>query len=1002
MEPITTAWMMSTLIGGWLGNRGDFWLCKGTNQLYKRIKENISEPANHHIQRAIRKSYLKATLMAIKHIQSQRNKFKLFDRRWRNVEELSKYIQNQIDSTESANSFIRKSELDHSHREILFPKNVPSSDRMKVIIYNLKQSIIQELEGNRRMIESALQECIMEGWKEERKEMDFYKLTCAFFKQELKENTELAAYIQTEYLDSIQSELGEVKFNIQTLSENLNVFLEEYKEVLPLLKEIYISIEEVKEVLSDLPQKTANIVLKGINEQAITSSQICVLEKYQKFINDINALTDEITSLNSQVESVKIAITKVDEHTQSILQINIENLENQILQKSTQQSLLQNSFEDFVKSVIQLAKLFTNTSPEEFHESPRLKKARELYEGGKYEELYDTLIETEIDEELKSAQEKKESLVAELLIKAQTAILIKHDGWFEEADRLYEKANSNVKSFKGFYQHANFLFSHNKLSKAKQLYTESLLYAEDDINKAILMNYLALIHRERNQISKAQKKYQKAVVLLEKLAKNKPNLHAPLLALTFYNLASLQWDTYKEDEAEKYAQKALQIYRKHERLGEKSFLPQIGKVLCFLGNNKINKKEFQNAEKYYKEANEIFRILSKESPKEYLTSYASSLNNFARIAKDRMNKRHSYRIQQKVIEMYRELSKTKSNVYLINLAEAMNNMGKMMIKSFSPYADYMFEESLNLYRTLNKLNSNIYLVNIAEILTHRSSYKTTVKHDYLGAKEFLFESLDIYEKLSYKDPKNFLFQRNQTKIKLHALNIKITLTKDEEEKYLKILRRLKDMPQNDPGVLDETIYTYHNLINNQKSLGKNEEQLLSRRKCIEIYNELAEKGQKKFILFKAQEMESLAEELKEQNKFQDAELLYKEALEIRRVLVKEDPINNLTDIADLLRGLGDTQCKLNKITQAEKNLTAGLDAINRLPEVYNSSKPFRLGESNTSLAVFYKYVKVDNEKSKQFALNAISNYTVDKDKYFILIPKWFHQANNILNSLQSN
>ena len=76
MEPITTAKFIAILYTGWLGNRADHWLCKGANTIYARIKSNINEPANHHIQRAIRKSYLQATMMAVKHIESQRKWYK--------------------------------------------------------------------------------------------------------------------------------------------------------------------------------------------------------------------------------------------------------------------------------------------------------------------------------------------------------------------------------------------------------------------------------------------------------------------------------------------------------------------------------------------------------------------------------------------------------------------------------------------------------------------------------------------------------------------------------------------------------------------------------------------------------------------------------------------------------------------------------------------------------------------------------------------------------------
>lgn len=35
MEPITTAWMMSTLLSGAIGNRFDYLLCEGSNKIYK-------------------------------------------------------------------------------------------------------------------------------------------------------------------------------------------------------------------------------------------------------------------------------------------------------------------------------------------------------------------------------------------------------------------------------------------------------------------------------------------------------------------------------------------------------------------------------------------------------------------------------------------------------------------------------------------------------------------------------------------------------------------------------------------------------------------------------------------------------------------------------------------------------------------------------------------------------------------------------------------------------
>ena len=70
----------------------DYWLSTGANRLYERIKTNLNEPANHHIQRAIRKSYLQATLMAVAYIQKQKNRFSLSDRSWANLDEIKSFV----------------------------------------------------------------------------------------------------------------------------------------------------------------------------------------------------------------------------------------------------------------------------------------------------------------------------------------------------------------------------------------------------------------------------------------------------------------------------------------------------------------------------------------------------------------------------------------------------------------------------------------------------------------------------------------------------------------------------------------------------------------------------------------------------------------------------------------------------------------------------------------------------------------------------------------------
>lgn len=139
MEPITTAWMMTALLSGWLGNRGDYWLSKGSNGIYNRIKSNLNGSANLHIQRAIRKLYVKATLMAVDPIQKQRSRFSLIDKSWRNRDELKSYLNEQFSNTNKEGSYIRSSDLNTFHQKILFPN--PGAKQFELLNHELVEKL---------------------------------------------------------------------------------------------------------------------------------------------------------------------------------------------------------------------------------------------------------------------------------------------------------------------------------------------------------------------------------------------------------------------------------------------------------------------------------------------------------------------------------------------------------------------------------------------------------------------------------------------------------------------------------------------------------------------------------------------------------------------------------------------------------------------------------------------------------------------------------------------
>ena len=942
---------MSTLLGGWLGNRGDFWLCKGTNKLYSRIKENIDEPTNHHIQRAIRKSYLKATLMAVKHIESQRKWYKLSDARWSNIKKVEKYVKNQINQTGNEKDNVRSSLIDESHRDILFPKDGSSADRMDELINNLKQSIINELEGGRRKVESTLKDCIMNGWTEDPKEMNFYKLTCAFFTQELKDNTELSTYIQTEYLDSIQSELGEVKLTMSLLRTTLDLFYEEYKEVLPLLRKIYTSLEEVKESLEDLPVKTAALVLKEIKDNNITPRQISISEEYQKYIADIHRLREEVQSINQQIDGVKNALNSVDESIKPVLQQNIENLGKQQLQKSGEKNKLEQVLDAFVQNIIQLSKQLNYTPSNQSEESNRLTKARALFEEGKYTELNTVLNEEEIDKEINLLKEKSQLLARELTIKAQSIIITKPDDWYEEANRLYTKALDVIENYNTTFSYGIFLQNHKQAKKAIKLYEKSLHYITDEFEKSIIYNNQGILLGQIREFDQAEKLLYEAIEIRKKLTASEPDNYIPYLSNTWHNLANLLIEKKQLSSAASAFKEVFKIFQEYGK-NKNLLLNEFATLLSDFGNLQSAQKNYTGAIESYQQSLEIRRKLVGIASKSFANDLFMSLNNLGTCYREWKNHDEAKRVLQEALDLIRKLANENPYVNTANLAMVLINIGALQWEvSDLENAEISLVESLSLYRSLNKITPNVYLPQIAACL-HNLGNVSLGKHKLNQAVKYYNESLELYRQLTNKDS---LYQEEIAR-GLNGLGL--------------VYHRKKELDESE-SLYKESIDIFRNLPNSDKLY------------LPELSRSLSNLGSLKT------DKQEYAESIK----------YLLEALSIRKKLAIEYPKTYLASVSNTLYNLGRASWGQKKYEKIEGYFKEALNIYhnNELSESY------KLNEARIciALSVYYKLLDVNMLESIKYATIALESFKGFSDKV-PFVEKWTKEANDILEFWRKN
>ncbi|WP_024771753.1 tetratricopeptide repeat protein [Aquimarina macrocephali] len=784
MEVITTSWMMATLLSGWIGNRGDFWLCKGFNKLQKRITKNINEPANHHIQRAIRKSYLNAALLAVDHIQKQRSYYSLTDRRWNNLDDIKDYINDQISNTKKDSIYIRKSVLDNEHQNILFSKKgTTAEERMPELIKKLKDSIVKELESKRLLIELELKDCIYNGWKEGSKEFDFYKLTCAFFTQELKDNSQISTYVQTEYLDHIAEDVGNISLKVDNLKDVMHLHYGAYKNLLDEISEIVNTGDKIYDKLENLSKETAQLVLDSINDKIITPKEITISDEYRIRLEALEEIDNNVISLQRKIDGIQKAIIQVDEDTKNSLQQNMSDFEDELIIVREKRDLQENELNEFVINVISLAKQL-NVSKNS--DSERLEKARVLFKQAKYKELNDILNENDIDKDIKLYKERGKILAKELTVKAQATLLNKPKGWFKDVDRLYSKAIAIVESYDTTNNYAYFLHEHRQIHRAIKLYEKVIIYCPDDNKKVVALNNLGNLQKAKNEFDKAEKSLQEALRINRKLVKVNHGVYfANLACMTLNNLGNLQKAKNEFDKAEKSFQGALEIRRKLAQDNPERYLSDVASVLVNLGQLQKAKNEFDKAEKSFQEALEIRRKSAQDNPEKYLFDVASVLNSLGLLLLDKKEFNYAEKYFQETLEIYQKLVKRNSKAYLYLVAMVLNNFANLRKAKNEPdEAQKFYLKALGLYRKLVQDNPETYLSDVALVLNNLGILQR-IKNEYEVAEEFFQDALDIYQKLAKENPQVYLIRYADICIELSILYQYNTVDKEKSILYAK-------------------------------------------------------------------------------------------------------------------------------------------------------------------------------------------------------------------------
>src|SRR5690606_13393279 len=248
----------------------------------------------------------------------------------------------------------------------------------------------------------------------------------------------------------------EISITVSKMEAHLQRFLTEYQSLLPKVDEILAYVSNIDGKLDHLPGMIREMLHEALKNS--TSGQVIpdftLSGRYQKLMDEIAVLIKEESEIKLEIEDRRIELEEAPEEKKDRLKRMLHRTEVKFIELAGQRQQTENELQDFISNVLKLAEQF---SQQKGPTTPRLEKARELFDQGKYEEVDAVLNEKDIYEDIKAHEEKAQELANELMVKARAIVINKKEGWFELADKYYGEAARLHKSYLSYFKYAYFL-----------------------------------------------------------------------------------------------------------------------------------------------------------------------------------------------------------------------------------------------------------------------------------------------------------------------------------------------------------------------------------------------------------------------------------------------------------------------------------------------------------------------------------------------------------------
>ena len=290
----TTA-LVTAIVSGFIGNQADKIICNSSKNFHERIKNNHNEPSNHDIQKAVRRAFLNATLTATKNVDA-----------YYGLEEITKYIKKELLILKKENTRFPENEMDDKFEQLLNPKGLTIEQRMPEIKLILKESLFKELLREGLIIPINFKNKILNGWKDNGREIDWYELICAFASEEFKTNERIRSIIYIDYLSILNEKSNNIDLKIEDILATLEGLNQSYIPFIEKLDNILKIGERTEKKIDSIEYQVKKILEKNIPPKVIKSKNLGKQNIYNKLSKKVflNLEFDDIIKYIQELKSL--------------------------------------------------------------------------------------------------------------------------------------------------------------------------------------------------------------------------------------------------------------------------------------------------------------------------------------------------------------------------------------------------------------------------------------------------------------------------------------------------------------------------------------------------------------------------------------------------------------------------------------------------------------------------------------------------------------------------